>query len=173
MLCSSLDIHRLPVKYLNYLRVREIGRGSVLILHSFNSSFSGPPPVLLKSLSRDSKLHACIHVQINHSLTNPNSALEPLQIARVSAWYCEQVSCCTIEPHEYCYPISKKDTLPWLGQLRNPHTGFCSPVSLSVCPASCPGTKSLQRLVSVEERDRPWVWIYCQSWLQLWLGLSS
>lgn len=85
MLCSSLDIHRLPVKYLNYLRVREIGRGSVLILHSFNSSFSGSPPVLLKSLSRDSKLHACIHVQINHSLTNPNSALEPLQIARVSA----------------------------------------------------------------------------------------
>lgn len=116
MLCSSLDIHRLPVKYLNYLRVREIGRGSVLILHSFNSSFSGPPPVLLKSLSRDSKLHACIHVQINHSLTNPNSALEPLQIARVSAWL-------------------------WTGFLL--HKSLMSTVILSVRKTLCPGWASL------------------------------
>lgn len=41
--------------------------GWVFISIPFNSSLSGPPPVLFRSLNRGIKLHACIHVQINQS----------------------------------------------------------------------------------------------------------
>lgn len=135
----------------------------VFILLPFNSSLSGPPPVLFRSLNRGIKLHACIHVQKNQShkterrlfpkTATPCWAHPKKQCHHglyISLHETESISYYTVESHG-SHHLWGRGTLHWWACLGIPTLRLCRPISSFTCLVSWLGTDSPQRSVSVKD----------------------